>query len=203
MGDVIVDITMSLDGFVTARDPGPDAGLGVGGEPIHDWAIGGRTDVDQQILDDAVAATGAVLMGRNLYDVVDGPHGWTDEVGYGAARPQEGMAPIFVVTHEAPAPDQVRLVDRFRFATDGIDAAVATAREAAGDRHVVVMGGAGVIQSVLRAGLADELRIHLVPVLTGGGTRLFDDLGIDVTLLEQVEVLATTFATHLTYRFRP
>lgn len=202
MTDVIVDISMSLDGFVTAADPDEAHGLGVGGEPIHHWAVGHKTDVDQDILDRTTERTGAVVMGRRLFDIIDGPHGWSEEMGYGAERSQAGGPPIVVVTHQAPT--RTRLGDRFRFATDGIAAAVDQARafadDAGPDKDVVVMGGAATIQAVLAAGLADQLWIHLAPVLFGTGTRLFDHLPTTVTTLEPLDATTTPHATHLRYR---
>jgi dihydrofolate reductase len=195
---VVVDITMSLDGYVAAPGADMEHGLGVGGEPIHDWVMGGRTDADAKVLDDAVAATGAVVMGRTLFDIVDGPNGWRDDLGYGGKRDQSSQPSYFVVTHQAPATR--RLTGDFTFVTDGIASAIEQAKAAAGEKDVVVMGGASVCDQSVAAGLADEIRIHLAPVLFGGGTRLFGDLGIDTTLLEIAEVIQAPRATHLVYR---
>jgi dihydrofolate reductase len=139
--------------------------------------------------------TGAVVMGRRLYDIVDGPHGWNDDVGYGHDQNQSAAPPCYVVTHEPPA--QVRLASRFRFVTEGVAAAIDQARAAAGDKDVFVMGGANVIDQSLAAGLVDELRIHLSPLVLGGGTRLFELVG--PTTLIQREVTESPRATHLTY----
>jgi len=196
MGRVIADISMSLDGYVTA--PGADAehGLGLDGEGIHGWVLEEpRSPVDEAVLASSFEATGAVVMGRRLFDIVDGPHGWSEEVGYGHDQDQAAAPPCFVVTHEPPA--QVRLASRFRFVTEGVAAAVDQARAAAGDRDVFVMGGAEVIDQSLSAGLVDELRIHLSPLLVGGGTKLF--ALVDPTTLVQREVAVSPRATHLTY----
>jgi dihydrofolate reductase len=139
--------------------------------------------------------TGAVVMGRRLYDVVDGPNGWNDEVGYGHDQNQSAAPPCYVVTHKPPA--QVRLASRFRFVTEGVAAAIDQARVAAGDKDGFVMGGANVIDQSLAARLVDELRIHLSPLVLGGGTRLFDLVG--PTTLVQREVTESPRATHLTY----
>jgi dihydrofolate reductase len=193
MGKVVADITVSLDGFVTGPDPGPEQGLGHGGEGLHTWAF--STDpVDREVLATATGATGAVVMGRHLYDVVDGPHGWNDEVGYGA-----GLAtapPVLVVTRNPPG--TVRLTDRFTFVVDGVRSAVDKARALAEERDVVVMGGAEVIRGALAEGLVDELRLHLSPVLLGAGTPLF--VGAAPRTLRQVHVKVSAHATHLTYR---
>jgi len=139
--------------------------------------------------------TGAVVMGRRLYDIVDGPDGWNDDVGYGHDQNQSAAPPCYVVTREPPA--QVRLASRFRFVTEGVADAIDQARATAGDKDVVVMGGANVIDQSLAARLVDELRIHLSPLLLGDGTRLFDLVG--PTRLIQREVTKSPRATHLTY----
>lgn len=194
MPQVIADITMSLDGYVAAPGADLEHGLGVGGEALHTWAIDSEDEVDARVLRSATEGTGAVVMGRRLFDVVDGPHGWDDEVGYGAAH--NAQPPVFVVTHEAPA--EWRLGERFRFVTGGLAAAVDAARDAAGDGDVVVMGGGDVVRQAVAGGLVDELRIHLAPELLGGGTPLF---GADPPRhLTQVAVEVSPTATHLRYR---
>ena len=197
MGKVLADISMSLDGYVTA--PGADLsnGLGVGGEPVHAWVFAQDSPADAAILQESMARTGAVVMGRRTFDIVDGPDGWNDEMGYGAGPGQASSGPpVFVVTHRAP--ESWRLGPRFRFVGSVADA-VAQARAAAGDQDVVVMGGGEVVRQSVVQGLADELRIHLSPVLFGGGTPLFapDDNG--VRELRQTDVVVTPCATHLTY----
>src|SRR6266702_3041310 len=101
MTKVVADISMSLDGFVTGPDPDLEHGLGTGGEPLHSWAVRSTDDVDTTVLRAATGATGAVVMGRRLFDFVDGPHGWSDEMGYGAAL--TATPSFFVVTHSPPA----------------------------------------------------------------------------------------------------
>jgi dihydrofolate reductase len=192
MTKVVADITMSLDGFVTGPDPGLDQGLGRDGEPLHAWAMS-DDQVDRDVLRTATERSGAVVMGRRLFDIIDGPHGWSDEMGYGAhhaARPR-----FFVVTH-AP-PDQVRLDLDFTFVTDGMASAIDQARAAAGDKDAVVMGGAEVIRQCLDAGLIDELVIHLAPLVLGEGTPLLVDCGRRQLVQRDVRVSPT--ATHLTY----
>ena len=191
----VIDISMSLDGYVTA--PGVDAqhGLGVDGEVLHLWALS-DDEVEKDLLLRTTARTGAVVMGRNLFDIVDAPNGWSEEVGYGAGIAAE--PPCFVVTHTQP--ESIRLVNRFTIVTDGIEAALDQARAAAGDKDVVVMGGGDVCGQVLAAGLADRLSLHVAPVVFGGGTPLFPE-GPRVDL-ELVDTLTTPNATHLTYRIR-
>ena len=196
MSKVIADISISLDGYVTAGGAGPEHGLGIGGEAIHAWVLEEpRSAVDEAVLAEGFTRTGAVVMGRRLYDVVDGPHGWNDDVGYGHDQDQSAAPPCYVVTHEPPA--RVRLASRFRFVTGGVADAIDQARVAAGDKDVVVMGGANVVDQSLAAGLVDELRIHLSPLVLGAGTRLFDLAG-PATLVQR-EVIESPRATHLTY----
>ena len=127
MSTVIADISISLDGYVTGPGAGPDNGLGTGGEGIHGWVLEEpRSPVDAAVLAGSFEATGAVVMGRRLFDVVDGPHGWNDDVGYGHDQDQTAAPLCFVVTHQPPA--RVRLASRFRFVTDGVAAAVEQAR---------------------------------------------------------------------------
>lgn len=196
MSKVIADISMSLDGYVTARGVDQEHGLGIGGEAIHAWVLEEpRSSVDEAVLAHGFARTGAVVMGWRLYDIVDGPNGWNDDVGYGHDQNQSAAPPCYVVTHEPPA--QVRLASRFRFVTGGVADAIDQARVTAGDKDVVVMGGANVIDQSLAARLVDELRIHLSPLVLGDGTRLFDLVG--PTRLVQREVTESPRATHLTY----
>jgi dihydrofolate reductase len=136
MPHIVADISMSLDGFVTGPNPGLEAGLGQMGEGLHTWAFSDN-EIDQATLRESTEATGAVVMGRRLFDIIDGPHGWSDEVGYGAKL--NGEPPVFVVTHQPPA--RVRLKRPITFITTGLGAAVQAAQQAAGQRDVVILGG--------------------------------------------------------------
>ena len=172
MSKVVADISMSLDGFVTGPDPDIDHGLGHGGEPIHAWVFNGDP-VDEDVLREATSASGAVVMGRRLFDTVDGPAGWNDEMGYGAGH--AAQPPFFVVTHEPPG--SVRLPLDFTFVTDGVAAAIDAARAVCpGDQDVVVMGGGDIVCQAVDEGLVDELRIHLSPIVVGDGAPLFRGL---------------------------
>lgn len=193
MTRVVADISMSLDGYVTGPDPGPQHGLGTGGEALHTWAVESTSDVDADVLRESTEASGAVVMGRRLFDVVDAPHGWNDDMGYGAGL--AATPPFFVVTHSPP--QHVRLGLRFTFVTEGIAAAIDLARAAAGEKDVIVMGGADVVRQCVDLGLADELRIHLAPVILGAGTPLF--AGSARRHLVQRSVRVSPTATHLTY----
>ncbi|MFI5894717.1 dihydrofolate reductase family protein [Actinoplanes sp. NPDC051513] len=193
MAKVVADISVSLDGFVTGPDVGPDMGLGRGGEGLHTWAL--QPDaIDRAVLEESVAATGVVVMGRRLFDIVDAPDGWNDEMGYGAGLAAE--PPVLVVTRNPP--DKVRLADRVTFVVDGIAGAVAKGIAMAEDRDVVIMGGGETVRGAIEAGLVDELRLHLSPVLLGAGVPLF--VGAAPRALRQIHVRASGHATHLTYR---
>jgi dihydrofolate reductase len=192
---VVADISMSLDGFVTGPHPDLSHGLGRDGEPLHTWAIASDDPVDASVLSEATERSGAVVMGRRLFDTIDGPHGWTDEMGYGAAH--AASPPFFVVTHSAP--EKVRLDLDFTFVTEGIAAAIERAADtAAGSGDVVIMGGGDVVRQTVDQGLADELVLHLSPIVLGAGTPLF--AGSSRRELTQLSVRASSTATHITYR---
>jgi dihydrofolate reductase len=201
MTRIIADISVSLDGFVTGPEPGPRNGLGAGGEALHRWAFSADPE-DRRILRESTARSGAVVLGRRLFDVVDGPQGWNDETGYGAG---EAGRPAFVVVTSS-RPESVRLTDLdWTFVTTGVRDAVAVAREraeaASSDRgedlDVILMGGGAVIRGALDAGLVDMLSLHLAPVMLGSGTPLFTD-GVPRSLAQR-SAIATSTATHLIY----
>jgi dihydrofolate reductase len=201
MTRIVADISISLDGFVTGPHPGPDTGLGDGGEALHHWAFSDDPD-ERRLLREATARSGAVVLGRNLFDVVDSPQGWSDEVGYGAA--EVGKPPFVVVTSSPP--ESVRLTELdWTFVTTGMADAVAAARERAEaasaqrgeELDVVLMGGGAAVGSALDAGLVDVLSLHLAPVVLGSGTPLFT--GGSRRSLVQREVVVTPNASHLTY----
>ena len=201
MTRIIADISVSLDGFVAGPEPSPDHGLGTGGEALHTWAFSDDPD-DRLVLHEGTARSGAVVLGRHLFDVVDGPKGWDDTTGYGAG---EVGKPAFVVVTSSP-PESVRLADLdWTFVTTGLPDAVATARERAEassshrgeDLDVVLMGGGATVGAALDTGLVDVLTLHLAPVLLGTGTPLFTG-GMPRTLVQR-SVISTSTATHLTY----
>jgi dihydrofolate reductase len=203
MTRIIADISVSIDGFVTGPDPGPDNGLGTGGEALHTWAFSDDPD-DRRVLGEGTARSGAVVLGRRLFDVVDGPHGWGEEVGYGAG---EVAKPAFVVVTSSP-PESVRLTNLdWTFVTTGLPDAIAAARQRAEaassdsgkDLDVVLMGGGATVGSAVDAGLVDVLSLHLAPVVLGAGTPLFTG-GAPRTLVQR-SVTPTSTATHLTYDF--
>ena len=202
MSKVVGGITMSLDGYVTGPRDRRGTGLGEGGERLHYWVFGGpwtydsgprgaAAPVDQAYLDDVFSSGGAWIVGRTMYDVVDG---WGDDPGFGV--------PVFVVTHR-PHETVVKGDTTFQFVTGGIEDALARAREAAGDeKNVVVMGGADLLRQFLEAGLVDELTLTVAPVLLGGGKRLFEGMGRTDLVFERTAVVESPFATHLRYRVR-
>jgi dihydrofolate reductase len=201
MTRVVADISISLDGFVTGPHPGPDNGLGDGGEALHTWAFS-DDPADQRLLREATGRSGAVMMGRTLFDIVDGPDGWDEETGYGAG--EVGTPPFVVVTSEAPEHVRQTHLD-WTFVTTGIEDAVAAARRKAeeessrrgADLDVVLMGGGMLIGTALEAGLVDVLSLHLAPVVLGGGTPLFRARTHRV--LRRTGAIMTSTATHLTY----
>ena len=189
MAKVIFDISMSLDGFVTASNVRPEEPLGDGGRRLHEWAFG-EDERNRELLAEAVNFVGAVIAGRRTYDLslpwwgADGPAG-------------PARVPVFVVTHAEP--EEVPEGGVYTFVTDGIESALEEAKAAAGDKDVAVMGGAEIGQPYIRAGLIDEISIHLVPVLLGGGTRMFEHLGSQHIQLETAGVVETPEATHLRF----
>jgi dihydrofolate reductase len=190
MGTVILDTSMSLDGFMTADDRTPDAPLGAGGEVLTQWAMDDDTGVE--LLGKWVGNLGASIAGRVTYD--------TSLPWWGPNGPSgDARRPLFVVTHQAPRDTLENGV--YSFVTNGIESALAQAQAAAGEKDVVVMGGANVARQYLRAGLVDEVQIHLVPVVLGAGTPMFDGVGrLDLRTLEAIR---SEHATHLRFRIQP
>jgi dihydrofolate reductase len=207
VGELTFEISMSLDGFVAGPDQSDEHPLGVGGERLHEWGYGlaawrerhgmegGEHTPDSELLEASIARIGATIMGKRMFGGGDGP--WGDEPweGWWGDEPPFGH-PVFVLTHH-PREPLVKGETTFIF-VEGIEPALEQARAAAGDKDVAIGGGAEVIQQYLRAGLVDELMIHLVPVMLGGGTRLFEGLA-DITL-EPATVTGSPQVTHLNYR---
>ncbi len=200
MAKVIVALSMSLDGFIAGPNDGNELPLGAGGTPLFDWYFSGDTpsrhderfrlsERSAQVFDDGLSSAGAIVTGRRTYDI---SHGWHGD------GPVPGL-PLFVLTHHAPAQVPQTSVP-YTFVTDGIESAIKQASAAAGDKWVTLMGSQ-VPQQCLRAGLLDEIDIAVVPVLLGGGVRLFDHLGGAVHL-EIVRVVDAPGVTHLRYRVR-
>lgn len=190
MGRVIFQTSMSLDGFMTASEQTAEQPLGRGGEQLHEWGFSSDPR-DQAYLERAPDHGGATIAGRVTYE-----HSlpwWGADGPSGAAR-----VPVFVVTHEAPAESPENGV--YTFVTDGIESALRQGQEAAGDRHVMIVGGASLGRAYIAAGLVDEIQIHIVPVMLGTGTRMFEDMRHGHLQLEPIEVVDTPHATHIRYR---
>ena len=192
MTAVSFDISMSLDGYIAARNRRPEEPLGDDGERLHQWAFS-SDGVGREVLAKGVDSTGAVICGRRTYD--DSIRWWGADGPTGPAR-----LPVFVVSHDAPA--EIPEDGVYQFVLGGIEEALAEAKAAAGEKNVSVMGGADIGQQFIRNGLVDELSIHLVPLLFGGGTRMFENLGEQLRELEVIEVVPGPTATHIRYRLR-
>jgi dihydrofolate reductase len=187
-------MSMSLDGFITGPHDGLGQPLGEGGERLQKWIYGSankreRHDLDVVAFDESSKNAGAVVMGRRMFDVGEGL--------WGDTPPFHG--PVYVVTHQARQPVSKDGGTTFFFVTEGVESAVDQAQAAAGDQDVWVAGGANVIQQSLKAGLLDELQLHLIPVLLGDGRRLFDQR--DLARLEMAcqRVVNSPGVTHLQF----
>ena len=199
---------MSLDGFVAGPGQSLDNPLGEGGEQLHEWAIttdswrghhglhGGERNADAEVIDDVARNVGAHIMGRRMFGGGDGPWDPSWKGWWGDEPPFH--TPVYVLTHHGREPLEMQGGTTFVFVTDGIESALAQAREAAGEQDVLVAGGAEAIQQYLAAGLLDELYLHIAPVLLRGGARLLENVGDPK--LEPVDVVATPSATHVKYR---
>ena len=208
MSEIRVHISVSADGCVAGPDQSLENPLGVGGERLHDWIValrawrkphgleGGEVNASSPVVEESLANVGAEIMGRGKFG--GGPGPWVDEwQGWWGDEPPFHM-PVFVLTHHEREP-LTRSDTTFTFVTEGIEAALDRAREAAGGKDVVVGGGASVINQYLAAGLVDELELHVVPLVLGGGARLFDGVGPDLQL-EQVRAIEAPGVTHLKFR---
>jgi dihydrofolate reductase len=213
MGKLTFEISMSVDGFVAGPNQTLEEPLGQGGEGLHEWVIalaswrephglsGGETNADSEVVEESLRNTGATVMGRRMFSGGEGP--WEDDPNADAWWGDDPPFhhPVFILTHHARKPVTKEGGTTFTFVTDGIEAALEQARAAAGDKNVAVGGGANVAQQYLRAGLLDELQIHVVPVLLGDGVRLFENhLGSQQGELECTRVIESPAVTHLRYR---
>ena len=200
MAKVVIDLSMSLDGFIAGPNDGAEHPLGErGGEHVFDWFTTGAAPGDhetrfapeganRQVVEEMFAETGAMLTGRRTYEIA---HGWNGE------HPVNAI-PVFILTHDPPA-DPPHGRSELVFITDGIESGVRKAKAAAGDKNVGI-GGASAAQQALRAGLVDEIRLHIAPILLGDGVRLFEHLGDHAVQLELLETVTGPKATHLSYR---
>jgi dihydrofolate reductase len=198
MGNVIADMSMSLDGFSTGPNDGPDNPLGEGGDRLHAWMAGlgdwgerpDLTGPHAEVFRASRGHVGAAVMGRRVFD--NGVAPWGENPPF--------HVPVFVVTHQARQPLARQGGTTYTFVAGGIASALAQAQAAAGDKDVLLGGGADIVRQFLEAGLVDELQLHLVPVLLGGGVRLFDRMGPEHIELNCVRVVDAPGVTHLRFR---
>jgi dihydrofolate reductase len=210
MSKVWFDITMSLDGYVAGPEPREEAPLGDGGEALHEWVFGlqswkeahglgsGERGPDDDIVVESIERQGASIMGRGMFGGGPGPWGDDPWNGWWGDDPPFDV-PVFVLTNHPREPLHLGKTS-FTFVTDGIESALEQARAAAGDKDVHVAGGAAAGRQYLRAGLLDEVELHVVPMLLGGGVRLFEDVPADAAKLEIDRVVASPKVTHVRYR---
>ncbi|MFG2983196.1 dihydrofolate reductase family protein [Streptomyces sp. NPDC048258] len=203
MSTVFASVGTTLDGFMAGPNARPGNPLGDGGLTIHRWVFeidawrerqglpggSGEHNASAELVEENFARTGAYVMGRRMF--AEGELGWPD--------PPPFRAPVFVLTHAPREPWVRQGGTTFHFVTDGPEAALAAAREAAGGKDVQISGGAETVRTCLNAGLVDELEIHLAPILLGSGTRLFDGVDPSVRLTPD-RTVATPQVTHIRYR---
>jgi dihydrofolate reductase len=187
MGKIIFDISMSLDGYIAGPNISIQLPMGEGGEQLHDWLFGKRTDTDSKVINELVENAGAVIVGGRTY------HLGIDS-GWGGRSPFQ--VPAFVLTRRVPE----KLIEGFTFVSNGIESAVAQAKAVADNKNIWIMGGATIAQQYVNARIPDEIHIHLIPVLLGNGTRLFDHPRSQSIELEKISVIESSAATHLQYR---
>jgi dihydrofolate reductase len=208
MSLVRCQISISIDGFIAGPNQSLENPIGEGGLRLHEWAFataswreqqgqtGGARGIDSDVLDEVVQNVGAYIMGRKMFGGGNGR--WNESwKGWWGDNPPYHV-PVFVLTHQPRAPLPMQGGTTFNFVIDGIESALAQARSAAGQKDIVIAGGAHAIQQYLAAGLLDELYLHVVPIVLGAGERLLENVG-DPTL-EPVQVIASPNVTHVRYR---
>ena len=206
-------ISISLDGYTSGPRQSLENPLGIGGEGLHEWALalaawraphglkGGTVDQSTPVFEDLLANLGATIMGRNMFG--GGPGPWNTQKpwnGWWGDNPPFHH-PVFVITHHPRPPLTLKGGTVFTFVTEGIDKAYDLARRAAGGKDVALAGGASISRQYLNAGLVDEMQLHLVPFLLGGGERLFDGVS-DLGGLKPVRTVAAPNVTHLKFARR-
>jgi len=208
MGIVTCQISVSLDGFVAGPNQSVDNPIGEGGMRLHEWAFatqawneqqgyeGGEPNADSDVIKDVFSNIGAYIMGRKMFGGGDGAWDTSWRGWWGEDPPYH--TPVYVLTHHEREPLPMDGGTTFHFVTSGIESALEQARAAAVDRDVSIAGGASAVNQYLRAGLLDELYLHIVPVVLGSGGRLLANVGDP--RLEQVKVVAGPTVTHVKYR---
>lgn len=190
MGKVLMEITMSLDGYTTGPGVSAEEPFGRGGECLHDWMFAGKSAAEvEAFMTDSFGGVGAVVMGRRMADL--GIRPWGEEPVF--------RAPCFVVTHRPAETIVKKGGTSYNFVTEGIEVAMARARETAGEKDVRVEGGADIDRQYLNTGLIDEIRLHIAPILLGAGSSLFAGVRPDLRLVP-TEATNSPLATHLTYQ---
>jgi dihydrofolate reductase len=210
MAGLQFQVSMSLDGFIAGPNQSEENPLGEGGMQLHQWAFalaawrkphgraGGEVNASTQVVEQSLEDVGATVMGRNMFGGA-GPWGADPWDGWWGEDPPF-HTPVFIVTHHAREPVKKLGGTTFNFVTEGIESALEQAQTAAGGKEVALGGGANVAQQYLKAGLIDQLQIHLVPVLLGAGARLFDTIADGEVGLECTRVVQAPGVTHLSYR---
>jgi dihydrofolate reductase len=203
-------ISVSLDGYVAGPNQTLQEPLGVGGEGLHEWVValeswrrahgkeGGAVNESTPVMEEELTNIGATIMGRNMFGGGPGPWNTAEPWKGWWGRTPPFHHPVFVLTHHPRDPLVMEGGTTFHFVTDGIESALEQARRAAGGKDVALGGGAEAAQQYLSAGLVDEMQLHLVPVLLGGGERLFDDVD-DLHGLALVRTIATPDVVHLKF----
>lgn len=209
MSKLKFEISVSVDGYVAGPNQSEEHPLGEGGEDLHQWVVkleawrkshgreGGEVNASSEIVEEAMENIGAVVMGRNMFGGGPGPWGEEPWTGWWGDNPPFHVS-VFVLTHHEREPLRMEGGTTFHFVSDGIESALAQAREAAGGEDVKLAGGASAAQQYLTAGLVDEMQLNVVPVLLGAGERLFEKVGSDLEL-EQTRVVHTPEVTHVRY----
>lgn len=200
MGIVTANLAISLDGFTSGPGQSLDTPFGTGADVLTGWMFATGEpghEADGKLLQDLHAGTGAHVMGRNMY-ASPGTGPWDEDWrGWWGEEPPY-HAPVFVLTHHGREPLAMQGGTTFHFVTDGPEAALRRAREAAGGKDVEIAGGASTVRQYLAAGLLDELVLHVVPHVMGAGERLWD--GLPPVAMEVTEVIASPTVTHLRHR---
>lgn len=205
---LVRNYSISLDGYGAGLGQDLDNPLGIGGTQLHEWIFatrsgnqmigreGGTEEVDDAFFSRRGSGIGATIMGRNMFGPIRGPWGKSEWTGWWGEEPPFHH-PVFVLTHHPRPPLEMQGGTTFYFIDDGIEAALSAAFEAAGDSDVLVGGGAATIRQYLRASLIDEIHLAVVPVLLGGGERLFEDLGASTDDHRCVELVSSPTITHI------
>ena len=212
MGHVISDISMSLDGYIAGPHPTLDEPLGKRGEELYEWVTklaewrkahgmeGGKTGTDNDVIKEPFENTGAVIMGRKMFSGGRGP--WekdpTADGWWGDTPPFH--VPVFILTSHPRKAVIKKGGTSFTFVTEGIKNALDQAKKAAGEKNILIAGGADVIQQFIKSGILDEIQVHVVPIFLGGGTPLFHNL--ENITLTKMRVIDSPEVTHMKFSIK-